>query len=105
MLTKCIAKFDHDIPNTKLNELNTIADLVEYFSTEQRDTSSFEDLYRQPDLPKNMHINTEYKRFDPATDTFFGGRDAYPDHDSIVSSLWYSKKYKSVIKKKDYFIK
>jgi hypothetical protein len=54
-------------------------------------------------LPLNIHINLEYNRFDPATDKFFGGMDAYPMRDTIVTSLWYSKKYKSVIKKKEYF--
>jgi hypothetical protein len=58
-----------------------------------------------PDLPPNLHINLEYNRFDPTTDTFFNGKDAYPKRDSIVTSLWYSKKYKSIIKKKDYFSK
>ncbi len=73
--------------------------------TEQKDTSALEELHQKPDLPPNLHINLEYKRFDPATDTFFNGRDAYPKRDTIVNSLWYSKKYKSVIKKKDYFVK
>lgn len=58
-----------------------------------------------PDLPPNLHINLEYNRFDPASDTFFDGKDAFPKRDTIVTSLWYSKKYKSVSKKKDYFNK
>jgi large subunit ribosomal protein L50 len=105
MLTKCIEQFKHDISNTALNDIKTIDDLVTYYLTEQKDTSTLEDLKQMPDLPPNLHINLEYNRFDPATDTIFNGKDAFPKRDTIVTSLWYSKKYKPVIKKKDYFSK
>jgi hypothetical protein len=82
-----------------------VQNLVDYYLTEQKDTNPLEDMEQKSDLPKNLHINLEYKRFDPLTDKFFDGRDAYPNRDTVVPSLWYSKKYKPVIKKKDYFIK
>ena len=100
-----MTKFKHNIPNTSLNDIKTIGDLVNYFMTEIKGTSSLEDLKQNPDLPPNLHINLEYNRFDPAADTFFNGKDAFPKRDTVVSSLWYSKKYKPVMKKKDYFSK
>ena len=71
-----------------------------------KDTSPIEDLASlQKDLPKNLHITTEYIRFDPEKDTFFNGKDAFPERDTIVPSLWYSKKYKPVKKKQPFFSK
>ena len=79
--------------------------MIDFYSREQKDTSTLEDLKNQQDLPKNLHIELEYKRFEPEKDTFFGGKDAYNNRDTIVSSLWYGKKYKSVYKKKELFVK
>jgi large subunit ribosomal protein L50 len=97
--------FKHNVPNPVLNEIRNVGDVVEYFSKVQKDTSSLEDLHARPDLPKNVHINLEYIRFDPEKDTFFNGRDAYAERSTLVPSLWYSKKYKPVIKKKEMFEK
>jgi len=84
-LTECISSFDHSISNTALNEIKTVEDLIKFYLTEVKDTSPLEDLRAMPDLPPNLHINLEYNRFDPATDTFFGGKDAYPKRDTVVS--------------------
>lgn len=83
LLTKCISKFDHNISNTALNDIKTIRDLVEYYQAQVKDTSTLEDLHKNPDLPENLHINLEYNRYDPATDDFFNGRDAYKNRDTI----------------------
>lgn len=93
------------MPNTVLNEINDVKDLIDYFSTEVKDTNILEDMQRKDDLPKNLHINLEYNRYDPEKDNFFNGRDAFASRDTIVPSLWYGKKYKSVYKKKPYFTK
>jgi hypothetical protein len=85
--------------------MKTVSDLVTYYLTEQKDTNTLEDIQQKPDLPKNLHIATEYMRFDPKTDTFFEGKDAYPNRDTIVSSLWYSKKYKTIKKEKKFATK
>jgi large subunit ribosomal protein L50 len=105
LLTKCITAFNHNISNTALNDMKNVGDLINYYLTEQRDTSTLEDISNRPDLPKNLHINLEYNRFNPETDTFFNGRDAFAGRHTIVPSLWYSKKYKPVYKKKQVFTK
>ncbi|CAF0792307.1 unnamed protein product [Brachionus calyciflorus] len=105
LLTKCISTFNHNIPNASLNDIKNVNDLISFYSTELKDTNPLEDLYQQPDLPKNLHINLEYNRFEPEKDTFFDGRDAFPERNTVVTSLWYSKKYKSVYKKKPVFTK
>ncbi len=85
LLTKCISNFGHNIPNTVLNDIKSVGDLQSYYKTEVKDTSPLEDLKSMENLPPNIHISTEYNRFDPATDTFFNGRDAYRRRDTIVS--------------------
>lgn len=80
--------------------------LIEFYSIQVKDTSPLEDLASlKKDLPRNVHINLEYTRFDPEKDTFFNGKDAFAERDTVVSSLWYSKKYKPVYKKKPFFTK
>lgn len=105
LLTSCIDKFQHNISNTTLNDIKTIGDLVQYFMQEQSDLNPLEYMKEKMELPPNVHINLEYNRFDPKTDTFFNGKDAFPNRNTVVSSLWYSRKYKAVKKEKDYFEK
>ncbi len=105
LLSECVHRFGHDISNTTLNDLKTVSDVINYYLTEQKDTNTLEDMQQKPDLPRNLHIATEYVRFDPKTDTFFDGKDAYAGRDTHVSSLWYSKKYKAIKKEKDIFKK
>ena len=60
------------------------------------------------DLPKNLNINLEYIRYDPKnkeSDTLLNGVDAFPDRKTYTPSLWYSKKYKPIDKKKEFFSK
>ena len=95
VLSKLIKEFDHDIPNTRLNDMKTVDDAVKYFQTEVRETSAYEDL-EGLDLPKNLSIMKEYHRFDPATDTFFQGRTAFPGRDTFVTSIKFQRKYKNI---------
>lgn len=92
-LTKCIDEFDHNIPNSDLNDMTSISDIVHFFQTTVHDTSSYEDLSKL-DLPKNLHVQLEAIRFDPETDTFFDGITAFPKRPTIVSSIKYRHKYK-----------
>ena len=93
ILSKLIREFSHDIPNSTLNEMKTVSDAVDFFSTEVRVSSSYEDLEKL-DLPKNLNIQLEYKRFDPDTDP---RPTAFPGQNSIVTSLKYRRKYKDII--------
>ena len=75
--------------------MKTMDDVLAFFQTEVKETSALEDLSKL-DLPKNLHIEMNYNRFDPETDTFFGGVTAFPGNDTKVTSLKYRKMYKSV---------
>jgi large subunit ribosomal protein L50 len=44
-------------------------------------------------LPENLHIQYEPHRFNPATDTMFGGKSAFPRSSTIVTGLKSKKKY------------
>lgn len=86
-------KLDHPIPNTQLNSMNTVGNIIEYFSTPVQDQSLYEDLSKL-DLPPNLHIQMEPIRFDSETDTFFDGQTAFPGRPTVVTSLKYSRKFK-----------
>ncbi|GAB1597986.1 39S ribosomal protein L50, mitochondrial-like [Argonauta hians] len=92
-LTKCMEEFDHEIPNVDLPNMTDVSKAVEFFQTEVKDTSSYEDLAKL-DLPKNLHIQLDAVRFNPDTDTMFGGRTAFPDRPTVVTSIKYKHKYK-----------
>ncbi|CAL1536786.1 unnamed protein product [Lymnaea stagnalis] len=93
LLTKLMTELDHPIPNTELSTMNTLDDVVRFFSTPVHDSSTYEDMAKL-NLPKNVHIQLEPIRFDPETDTFFDGKTAFPGRPTIVTSLKYSRKYK-----------
>ncbi|KAL4223049.1 hypothetical protein ACF0H5_016526 [Mactra antiquata] len=92
-LTQLMYELDHDIPNMELNSINTVEDVVRYFSVEVKDTSPLEDLSKL-DLPKNLHINQDYIRFHADTDKIFDGVTAFPGSKTIVSSIKFKRKYK-----------
>ena len=75
--------------------METVSDAVNFYNTEVKQTSAFEDLGKL-DLPKNLHIQWEYNRFDPETDVMYGGRTAFPGSDTVVTSIKYKRKYKSI---------
>jgi len=86
-------QLDHDVPNMSLHEMNTVSDVVKYFQTAVKDTSVFEDLSKL-DLPKNLHMNMEYIRFNRDTDQIHDGVTAFPGSETKVTSLKYRRKYK-----------
>lgn len=55
------------------------------------------------DLPENLHIQHEYLRFHPDTDTKFGGETAFPLRSTIVTGLRYKKKYAGFVAKKKWY--
>ena len=93
VLTRLMDELDHPIPNTELSTMDTLADVVTFFSTPVVDRSAYEDLSKL-NLPKNLHIQMEPVRFHPETDTFFDGVTAFPDRPTVVSSLKYRRKFK-----------
>jgi len=94
-MSRLIKEFKHDCPNSILSEIKTVSDAIEYFETEVHETSTFEDMSKL-DLPKNLHMQLEYMRFDPETDTMFNGRTAFPGSDTYVTSIKYKRKYKNI---------
>ena len=88
-------EFDHKVPNTEATRIERVRDAIQFFQTDVRASHSLEDLSKL-DLPKNLHIQLEYLRFDPETDTMFDGKTAYPGRDTHVTSIKYKRKYKSI---------
>lgn len=96
LLSKLIREFGHDVPGVLMTEMMCVGDAVRYFETEVRATSAYEDLASRRDLPPNLSIQLDPIRFDPETDTMFGGRTAFPGRDTIVMSLKHRRKYSDI---------
>ncbi|XP_043799806.1 39S ribosomal protein L50, mitochondrial [Apis laboriosa] len=88
----CEEELQHPITNAVLCYIETIGDLKNYYKTPIGNVTPL-DAMRSMDLPKNLHINYEYIRFHPDTDTLFNGQTAFPKSSTLVTGLKYKKKY------------
>ncbi|CAG9773766.1 unnamed protein product [Ceutorhynchus assimilis] len=93
LFAACANKFNHSIPNSQLHQIETLEDVVKFYATPV-DTRTPLDRMRSMELPENLHIQFEYQRFHPDTDTKFGGVTAFPESSTLVTGLKYKDKYK-----------
>lgn len=89
----CAEEFRHSVPNSLLCIIETVGDLKEFYRNAV-DVATPLDTLRKMELPKNLHVQYEYHRFHPDTDTMFGGKTAFPLSSTLVTGLKYKKKYK-----------
>ncbi|XP_015184698.1 PREDICTED: 39S ribosomal protein L50, mitochondrial isoform X2 [Polistes dominula] len=89
----CAEEFGHSVPNSLLCIIETVGDLKEFYRNAV-DVATPLDTLRRMQLPKNLHVQYEYHRFHPDTDTMFDGKTAFPLSSNIVTGLKYKKKYK-----------
>ncbi|KAG5312391.1 RM50 protein, partial [Acromyrmex insinuator] len=92
LFVACEREFKHSIPNSLLYTIESIGDLKQFYSTPIDNTTPYEAL-RRMDLPKNLHIQQDYHRFHPDTDSMFNGKTAFPKSSTLVTGLKYKKKY------------
>jgi hypothetical protein len=84
-----------------LNDLKTLEDVYQYFSTPVKDTNALEDIQQSSELPANVHIQLDAVRFTPETSSFFNNLDAFPKRSTKVLDLSYKKKYASYPKNEE----
>jgi len=101
LLTRCMKECSHTISNMTLNDIKTLEDVYQYFSTPIKDTNVLEDIQQSSDLPPNVHIQLDAVRFTPETSSFFNELDAFPKRSTKVIDLWYKKKYASYPKNEE----
>ncbi|KRT79058.1 hypothetical protein AMK59_8730, partial [Oryctes borbonicus] len=77
LFSACNDEFNHSIPNSLLHAIETVDDLCKFYATPVNTTMPLDKL-RNMKLPKNLHIQYEYHRFHPDTDTKFDGITAFP---------------------------
>ncbi|XP_050446163.1 39S ribosomal protein L50, mitochondrial [Cataglyphis hispanica] len=92
LFVTCEREFKHSIPNSLLYTIESIDDLKQFYTTPVDIKTPYEALGRI-DLPKNLHVQQEYHRFHPDTDTLFNGKTAFPKSSTLVTGLKYKKKY------------
>lgn len=93
VLVACLEEFKFDVPSCELGELNTLADVVSYYSIARNPTTPEERL-QCSDLPRNVNLQLEPFRFTEDTKDQFGGKTAFPQRDTVISSLKYKDVYK-----------
>ncbi|XP_033243676.1 39S ribosomal protein L50, mitochondrial, partial [Drosophila miranda] len=91
-LSACFQELQHGVPNSQVHELCTVADVIAFYETPV-DTTAPLDALRRTDLPENLHMQYEYLRFNPETDTKFNGKTAFPKSSTLVTGLKYRGKY------------
>lgn len=67
-------------------------DVIAFYETPVNTFLPLDELATRP-LPPNLHIEHNYTRFNPETDTMFGGNTAFPESSTIVTGIKYRKKY------------
>ncbi|XP_059615270.1 uncharacterized protein LOC132260896 [Phlebotomus argentipes] len=100
-LEECRKIFNHQVPNSQLHKLKGVQDVIEFYETPVDSTLPLDTL-KQEDLPVNLHIQSEFKRFLPDEDTMFGGVSAFPKSSTLVTGLTYRKKYRGHIAKRSW---
>lgn len=101
-------EFNYQIPSTELAQMTTLSDVVQYYSVE-RNPKTAEERLKETELPENVHLMLEPVRFTEETKDYFEGKTAFPQRDTVVTSLKYRKIYKGyknppTYKEKDGFI-
>jgi large subunit ribosomal protein L50 len=67
-------------------------DVLEFYSTPVDTTLPMDRIAQN--VPQNLHLIHEPKRFHPEDDEMFGGNTAFPKSSTLVTGLKYRKKYK-----------
>uniref|UniRef100_A0A182V3N1 Large ribosomal subunit protein mL50 n=1 Tax=Anopheles merus TaxID=30066 RepID=A0A182V3N1_ANOME len=100
-LSACGKALGHWVPNSMLHEVQTVEDATIFYQT-PIDTRLPLDAIRSVELPENLHIQQDYVRFHPETDTMFGGKSAFPKSSTVVTGLKYKQKYRGHEAKKSW---
>ncbi|ENN75998.1 hypothetical protein YQE_07530, partial [Dendroctonus ponderosae] len=98
LLTACSQKFGHSIPNSLLHQIGTLKEVLTFYATPVNCRTPLDKL-RTMELPENLHVQFEYNRWHPETDTKFDGQTAFPESSTIVTGLKYKDKYKGHVQK------
>lgn len=99
-LDACVESCGKRIPNSFLDDLETVGDVIHFFSQPLVARDQILERARDDETkPPNVHVIPDYLTFDKEME-LHEGRDVYPNQDIIVSSLRERGKYKSVRKAK-----
>ncbi|OTF79152.1 Mitochondrial 50S ribosomal L50-like protein [Euroglyphus maynei] len=92
--SKVFSNLNEKFNNSELYRMNTVDDVKEYYMTPVRGLSKYNVwAYEKSTLPPNLNIIPEPIRFNPKTDTFFDGVNAFPGQTPQVIGLRAKKKY------------
>ena len=96
-------EFNHSVPNSLLHTITSLDNAFLFFSTKVDVRTPYEKLYQEKskgNLPPNLHIQLNPKRFDPSDEGKFG-ISAFPRSNTIMVTPEARKKYKDIISEHD----
>lgn len=67
--------------------------MIEFYETPINTFFPLDEMQTRP-LPPNLHIQNNYVRFHPDTDTMFNGVSAFPQSSTLVTGILTRKVYK-----------
>lgn len=103
LLLACESELNHCVSNSLLHTIKTLGDVKKFYETPVNTTLPLDKICNlTPELPKNLHIQYDYHRFNPETDTMFNGVSAFPESSTIVTGLKSRKKYQGYVAKKEW---
>ncbi|CAD6192003.1 unnamed protein product [Caenorhabditis auriculariae] len=104
LLTKLGRLFNHWPGNAKLLHFETVKDVVDFYSTPVQNITSYSQMARSENKPKNVHILEQAVRFNPEdTEMYHGGVTAFPGTGGEVFSLRQKRLLRQFRPKKDWF--
>lgn len=95
LISSCMKMFNHDLPSSYLNDINTVADVIDYFNRPVRGKNNYAAMTKMQEslLPGNLCLIPEAIRFDRENNSYFKDLNALPGTVSSVRGLRGSKKY------------
>uniref|UniRef100_A0A0N5CAX6 Large ribosomal subunit protein mL50 n=1 Tax=Strongyloides papillosus TaxID=174720 RepID=A0A0N5CAX6_STREA len=88
LLIKLGNELSHHIPNSKLHEIKTVADVYNFYSEPVCNVTEYVEMARDPTIPENVAIKEEAVRFHPEdVESYHGGVTAFPGSGGEVYGL------------------
>jgi large subunit ribosomal protein L50 len=94
----------HSVSNSKLHQMKSVGDVVEFYNTPVQNITSYAQLARDKSLPKNVAVREHAARFHPNdTHAPHGGITAYPGELGQVLGIRNKRLYRQYKPKKEWY--
>lgn len=104
LLLELGSSLKHFVPNSQLHKMKTLNDLVKFYSEPFKNVSKYVEMARSDELPKNLSIMEQPRRFHPNDNAApHGGITAFPGEGGKVFGIRSQRLSRQFKPKKDWF--